>query len=1074
MADRRPSFQELLADFSEEVFVGRRRELELFEGALEPGSRPFLVLSIWGQGGVGKSSLIERFKRVAAEHGAASGLADHDQLGVPATLGQLARGLRHDGVALKTFDELDRKYRKLREAVESDPSAPPGLLDFLVRNAASMAVRSTSLVPILGEAKDVVLGPDAEAKAAEYASAVSAYIVQKLKRDEAALLANAERVLTEAVLADLGRPADRRSVVLIFDAYEQTAQYLDRWLRDLLVGSFGEFSSDVLFVISGQQRLGKDWRRFQRAIRELELSVFEDDEAREYLDRFGITEDAHVAELLEQSSRLPVMLALLASGGASVGEAAGDAVERFLQAMTSEQRDAALLASVPRVFEEDVLGVLLGDQGRGRAAFDWLSRASFVRAGKRGWSYHEVVRPLMLKHLRRRSPARFAEAHSRLASHYETRCAALALPEGERWADERLLGLQAERFYHQLSSEPRMGVALVVSAALNELDAGGERMRRYAGLLEQVGSETDDAGLTAWSTDLQRLAIREDEVDSSRTLLPLATKLCGLDGLDAAARARAFALRADLHLEASDPATALADLDAAEELDPLRARIHVDRARAHLIVDDVQAGIAALTRATELEPEDAALRALLAGVRLFRADDTAGAIADFDRVIELAPAGYHAARGIAYMKAGEHELALADFDAAIRDQPEFAHAYVLRSQMLLALGREAEALASLDRALALEPVAIGYRNRADVRVGSGDVAGALRDLDIAIELDPNDPENYLARARLREGAGQLDAAEADYDAAVRLEPSARTLGLRSFFLFSQGRLDEVLRDVTGALVFDPDNAALYQVRGRAEYRRDRLREAEADLTRAIELDPENAERRDWRGVVRMATDDLDGAMEDFDRAIELDPTSARAFFHRAGVEALCDRWEESWADFDRSIALGGEPEDRAIALASRGARRLEEGDPQAAWADFDEALELAPVLEMALPGRAKALIALGENAAALADLDRLLELDPDKADARVDRAACLLGLSRVAEAREELGRARELEPENAAVAYNLACCSAREGDAAQAFRWLRIAVEGDPSWAEHAGDDPDLESIRDEPAFEEIVGAVSS
>ena len=71
-------------------------------------------------------------------------------------------------------------------------------------------------------------------------------------------------------------------------------------------------------------------------------------------------------------------------------------------------------------------------------------------------------------------------------------------------------------------------------------------------------------------------------------------------------------------------------------------------------------------------------------------------------------------------------------------------------------------------------------------------------------------------------------------------------------------------------------------------------------------------------------------------------------------------------------------------------------------------------------------------------------------------------------------RARELvesSPQYPVPLYNLACCEALAGRTADALEHLRMAVERSGEMREYAKEDSDLDSIRDEPAFKELVGA---
>ena len=72
-------------------------------------------------------------------------------------------------------------------------------------------------------------------------------------------------------------------------------------------------------------------------------------------------------------------------------------------------------------------------------------------------------------------------------------------------------------------------------------------------------------------------------------------------------------------------------------------------------------------------------------------------------------------------------------------------------------------------------------------------------------------------------------------------------------------------------------------------------------------------------------------------------------------------------------------------------------------------------------------------------------------------------------AREILRDGLEQHPEAATLHYNLACLSAVEGRRDEAIRALAEAIRTRPKIAEWAREDDDLESLRDDPAFRELV-----
>jgi tetratricopeptide (TPR) repeat protein len=74
---------------------------------------------------------------------------------------------------------------------------------------------------------------------------------------------------------------------------------------------------------------------------------------------------------------------------------------------------------------------------------------------------------------------------------------------------------------------------------------------------------------------------------------------------------------------------------------------------------------------------------------------------------------------------------------------------------------------------------------------------------------------------------------------------------------------------------------------------------------------------------------------------------------------------------------------------------------------------------------------------------------------------------------EAAARARELieaHPEYGVPLYNLACCESLAGQTSEAIEHLRLAIDRLERLRSLAAEDTDLDPIRDEPAFKELVG----
>jgi len=64
----------------------------------------------------------------------------------------------------------------------------------------------------------------------------------------------------------------------------------------------------------------------------------------------------------------------------------------------------------------------------------------------------------------------------------------------------------------------------------------------------------------------------------------------------------------------------------------------------------------------------------------------------------------------------------------------------------------------------------------------------------------------------------------------------------------------------------------------------------------------------------------------------------------------------------------------------------------------------------------------------------------------------------------------QAHPEYPALFYNVACCKSLAGRTGDAFDHLRRAIEMSERFREYARDDSDLDQIRGEPGFKELVG----
>ncbi|HEX8475678.1 MAG TPA: tetratricopeptide repeat protein [Pyrinomonadaceae bacterium] len=1044
-----PTFQDLLDDFSEEVFIGRTDHLTLFEKALTAPRPPFLILSVYGQGGVGKTTLTEQFQRVANDHGVPTALTNEHQNSIPTALSYLAHQLAEGGHKCATFEERYRKYRELKDQIEADPKAPTGILDFAVRSATKIGLRSLNRLPIIGEAKDVLLGAEAEDVIANQANAFTTYIIQKFSnKDEKVLLLETDHELTRHFLTDLSALAQTKRVILFFDTYELTAPYLDEWLRKLLQGEFGKFSGTILFVISGRNQLAQPWTRFKKAIQEIGLNEFTDEEAREYLSRFGVSDEPQVTQLIELSNRLPVLLALLASasGGDAPTHVYGSAVERFLQGTNPEQRDAALVASVPRFFNEDILKVILASEGAAATAFAWLCAAPFVRSGMQGWSYHQIVRSLMLRYFRLRSSKGCAEVHAKLAGYYRTQAEALGISEKTQRDNETWRRNETERLYHHLSQNTTTGLLQVLDSFLSDTNNQDKSvLQSHVNILTQVAEEVDDKALETWAQRIKLLSSPSNETPTAEELKQLvaaATTLCEFEGLQDPSRSSAYALRGNIHQTAKDFASALADFSKAIELQPTRSELYLKRAITQLWNQNIEATLNDLAKALELQPDNSDVYMTRAIVYSITLKEYASAITDINKVIELQSGNVtaYALRAINYTEMKDYAAALRDYNKLIELQPENGNFYDFRGQIYVSIEH---------------------------------YPAALSDFSKAIELAPENADIYGRRSQAFINIENYTAALADLNKALELQPdNAGHLALRGFMHGFMQKHSEAVQDLSQAIALQPANAEFFKIRARIYWNADNLDNALSDISRAIELQPENGDYYQLRAQIHAARQDIPAAVADFSEAIKLQPDNANNYHGRGNSYTLINEFAPALADLDKAIEL--EPENASYHF-SRGNYHVIREDNAAAVADFSKAIELQPENADYYSMRAQSFKAIdGQLDAALSDFTKAVELQPDYSEYFNLRGDAYLRKGNYTAAIADFSKALELNPDDTAPIYNIACAHALQNDAGEACRWLRWAFEIDPEKVNPARADSDFDKIREADEFKTLLAEFDS
>ncbi len=131
-------------------------------------------------------------------------------------------------------------------------------------------------------------------------------------------------------------------------------------------------------------------------------------------------------------------------------------------------------------------------------------------------------------------------------------------------------------------------------------------------------------------------------------------------------------------------------------------------------------------------------------------------------------------RGFAHFRKGELENALADFNRAIRMQPQLADAYNNRGNVWQEKGDLEKALADFNQAIKLNPRhSAAFNNRANLHQLKGHLAEALADYNQSIALEPTKAIAFANRGLTLLQLGQPVKANADFKRALELNPGLK-------------------------------------------------------------------------------------------------------------------------------------------------------------------------------------------------------------------------------------------------------------------------------------------------------------
>jgi Tfp pilus assembly protein PilF len=327
-------------------------------------------------------------------------------------------------------------------------------------------------------------------------------------------------------------------------------------------------------------------------------------------------------------------------------------------------------------------------------------------------------------------------------------------------------------------------------------------------------------------------------------------------------------------------------------------------------IGDQKSAAGWFAKAVERDPSSVAARLRLAD-SLFESNDLARSAELYTALISVPDAEPHARYGLGRTLAAqdEHKEAIAQLRRAVELYPRFAAAWYAIGLSLRREGDVAGATDALARAREYgaewpavdDPLLARVRGLRDdgrarlekgIELGrGGDVAGAIREHEAALEASPDLIQAHVNLIGLYGRAGNIEKARAHYQAVIASGTSLSEAHYNFGVLLMQtGHLDEATNAFRSAAAANPLHAgALTNLAYLAERRGD-LTEAAEYYSRAVDAAPADAIARFNLGRMQLALKRYDEAAVTFERLSEQSsPERARYLFGLATARVQAGR-----------------------------------------------------------------------------------------------------------------------------------------------------------------------------------------
>jgi Flp pilus assembly protein TadD len=240
--------------------------------------------------------------------------------------------------------------------------------------------------------------------------------------------------------------------------------------------------------------------------------------------------------------------------------------------------------------------------------------------------------------------------------------------------------------------------------------------------------------------------------------------------------------------------------------------------------------------------------------------------------------------------------------------------------------------------------ALAHQELGNALLLSGDVDGAIVELEAALKLVPDFPQAHNNLGSALGTKQRFEEAVAHFRASLRGADSAETHHNLGFALAGLGRKDEAFREYESALALDPDDVLSNAKLGAALLERGRFAEAAEHLRRSLASSPEDVEVRRSLAIACTLQGDVEAGIAAYREILAQKPKDLDALNNIAWIRAThADARHRNGAEAVRLAeeARAAAPEENAVLFSTLAAAYAECGRFADAAQACEHAIELA-------------------------------------------------------------------------------------------------------------------------------------